>query len=77
VGSHGAIDALTSYGEGIEFLSPFTNVRYWAPWRLVGDGIVRDTIAFVVFYLIARAVIIRRRLPLPSVLNPQFLRATG
>ena len=75
--THGALDALTTYGEGIQFLAPLSEQRYWAPWRLLGGGIVRDSIAFLFFYAAGRAMIIRRYLPLPSVLNPQFLRAAG
>jgi membrane-bound metal-dependent hydrolase YbcI (DUF457 family) len=77
IATHGALDALTTYGEGIQFLAPFSEYRYWAPWRILGGGIVRDTIAFVLFFAIARAMIIWRRLPLPGVLNPRFLRAAG
>ena len=75
--THGVLDALTTYGEGIQFLAPASEQRYWSPWRLLGGGIVRDSIAFVLFYAAARAMIIRRNLPLPSLLNPQFLRAAG
>jgi inner membrane protein len=76
IASHGALDSLTSYGEGIQFLAPFTDARYWSPWRLLGGGIVRDSIVFVALYGVARTVIIRRGLPLPGALNPSFLRAT-
>lgn len=31
--SHGALDALTDGGLGIAFLSPFSNERYFFPWR--------------------------------------------
>jgi inner membrane protein len=31
--SHGALDALTSGGLGIAFLSPFNNERFFSPWR--------------------------------------------
>lgn len=75
IASHGALDSLTTYGEGIQFLAPFTEARYWSPWRLLGGGIARDSIAFVAFCGLARTVIIRRRLPLPRALNPRFLRA--
>jgi len=77
IASHGALDSLTTYGEGIQFLAPFTSVRYWSPWRVLGGGIVRDTIAFVVLYVVARTVIIRRGLPLPWLLNPTFLRVNS
>ncbi len=31
--SHGLLDAFAGYGEGVEFLSPFSAARYTAPWR--------------------------------------------
>ena len=77
IASHGALDSLTAYGEGIQFWSPVSEVRYRAPWLLLGDGIVRDTIAFIVFYGFATAVIMRRGLASPRLLNPGFLRAAG
>jgi len=33
VASHGLLDALTNGGRGIALLWPFTNARYFAPWR--------------------------------------------
>jgi membrane-bound metal-dependent hydrolase YbcI (DUF457 family) len=30
---HGALDALSTYGEGVEFLAPFSNLRMKAPWQ--------------------------------------------
>jgi membrane-bound metal-dependent hydrolase YbcI (DUF457 family) len=30
---HGALDALTTYGEGVMFLAPFSTWRYKAPWQ--------------------------------------------
>jgi inner membrane protein len=35
VASHGALDAFTNGGSGIEFLWPFSDERYFAPWRPV------------------------------------------
>jgi len=32
-GSHGLLDALTSGGLGVAFLSPLSNHRYFLPWR--------------------------------------------
>lgn len=61
--SHGAIDSLTTYGEGIQFLAPFSEQRYWAAWRPLGDGIARDSIAFLVFYFVSFVMIKRRELP--------------
>jgi len=75
--SHGVLDSLTGYGEGIQFLSPWSDARYRAPWELLGHGIVRDAIAFGLFYFIAHATIRLRRLPMPRLLNPAFLRATS
>lgn len=31
--SHGVLDALTSGGHGVAFLSPFSNERYFFPWQ--------------------------------------------
>ena len=31
--SHGLLDALTSGGRGVAFLSPWDNTRYFLPWR--------------------------------------------
>lgn len=33
VGSHGLLDTLTNGGLGVALLWPFTNARYFAPWR--------------------------------------------
>jgi inner membrane protein len=33
VASHGLLDALTDGGRGVALLWPFTNARYFAPWR--------------------------------------------
>lgn len=74
IASHGGLDAMTTYGEGVEFLAPWTTTRYWAPWSVLGGGIVRDSIAFALCYALARTVIVRRGLPLPRLLNPRFLQ---
>jgi inner membrane protein len=34
--AHGVLDAFAAYGEGVEFLAPFSSVRYAAPWRPLG-----------------------------------------
>lgn len=73
----GGLDALTTYGEGVEFLAPWSSRRYWAQWRPLGDGIVRDSIAFVILYLLARRVLIWRGFALPRVLNPRFLQGAA
>jgi inner membrane protein len=31
--SHGILDALTNGGRGIAFLAPFSNQRFFFPWR--------------------------------------------
>lgn len=31
--SHGLLDAMTDGGRGIAFFSPFSNHRYFLPWR--------------------------------------------
>ena len=33
--SHGLLDAMTSGGLGIAFFSPFSNERYFLPWRII------------------------------------------
>jgi membrane-bound metal-dependent hydrolase YbcI (DUF457 family) len=33
---HGALDALTTYGDGVMFLAPFSAWRYKAPWQPFG-----------------------------------------
>ena len=33
--SHGLLDAMTSGGLGIAFFSPFSNARYFLPWRMI------------------------------------------
>ena len=65
IASHGGLDAMTSYGENVAFLAPFSDSRYRAPWLLLGDGIVRDTVAFVLLATAARAMIAIRGLPVP------------
>ena len=74
IATHGGLDALTGYGEGIQFLAPWSSERYSAPVRLLGRGIVRDSIAFVVLFLACRTVIRWRGLELPILLDPPFLR---
>ena len=31
--AHGALDALTTYGEGVMFLAPFSDARFKSPWQ--------------------------------------------
>jgi len=33
--SHGLLDALTTGGMGVAFFSPFSNARYFFPWRVI------------------------------------------
>jgi inner membrane protein len=33
--SHGFLDAMTTGGLGVAFLSPFSNARYFLPWRVI------------------------------------------
>ena len=33
--SHGVLDALTTGGMGVAFLSPFSNARLFLPWRVI------------------------------------------
>jgi inner membrane protein len=33
--SHGVLDALTTGGLGVAFFSPFSNRRYFLPWRVI------------------------------------------
>ncbi len=33
--SHGVLDALTTGGLGVAFFSPFSNHRYFLPWRII------------------------------------------
>ena len=37
IASHGLLDALASYGQGIELLAPFSQQRYASPWQPI-DG---------------------------------------
>jgi len=33
--SHGVLDAMTTGGLGVAFFSPFSNARYFFPWRVI------------------------------------------
>jgi len=33
--SHGVLDALTTGGRGVAFFSPFSNARFFLPWRVI------------------------------------------
>jgi inner membrane protein len=33
--SHGILDAMTTGGLGVAFFSPFSNARYFLPWRVI------------------------------------------
>jgi inner membrane protein len=75
-GTHGALDALTTYDMGVAFLSPVSNVRYVAPWRPI-DGVSMElwlalipsaVCAWVILYL--RGI----RLPWPRREPPLRIR---
>lgn len=74
IATHGVMDVLVSYGGGVQFLSPFSDQRYVFPWHPLGDGVVRDTLAFLIAWLAARVIIQRRRQPMPALLDPSFLK---
>ena len=61
---HGALDALTTYGDGVMFLAPFSAWRYKAPWQPF-DRIMPEIIGV---WLPALAIIRyrRRRRPVDS-----------
>jgi membrane-bound metal-dependent hydrolase YbcI (DUF457 family) len=74
IATHGVMDALVTYGGGVQFLAPFTDTRYQSPWKPLGGGIVGDTLAFLIACTAARLLIRRRGQPLPALLDPSFLR---
>lgn len=76
IASHGVLDSLTTYGEGVQFWAPWSTGRYRAPWRILGGGIVRDTIAFCGFYVFTRWAMLRRGLAVPRFFDPQFMRGS-
>jgi inner membrane protein len=43
VASHGLLDTLSGYGDGVALLAPFSNQRYRAPWSLFG-GLVSEIV---------------------------------
>lgn len=77
IASHGALDALTTYGSGVEFLAPFSAVRYRATWQVLGGGIGRDTVAFLLAFFAARLVLKRWELPAPRSLRFSESRAAS
>ncbi len=44
--SHGLLDALSSRGLGVAFLSPFSNQRYFLPWRPIAISPVEVDLFF-------------------------------
>jgi len=46
IASHGLLDAMTNGGLGIAFFSPFSNVRYFLPWRPIVVGPINLADAF-------------------------------
>lgn len=75
--SHGLLDALTTGGMGVAFFSPFSNERYFLPWRVIavspigvgrffsarGLAIVRSELAWIwaPCAAISAAVVLLRR----------------
>ena len=49
--SHGLLDALTNGGLGIAFFSPFSNRRYFLPWRVIEVSPLRPSEFFSWRYL--------------------------
>lgn len=54
---HGALDAFTTYGEGVMFLAPFSGWRFKAAWQPF-DGLLREIVAI---WLPALSVVWYRR----------------
>lgn len=52
-----------------EVLMPNSSDGLHAPLATLGEGFVRDTVAFVLLFVLARAVMIRRGFPLPRALR--------
>ena len=71
IASHGALDALTTYGEGMVFWAPWSGARYRAPTLVFTSSLGRDFIAFGVCFLAARLVLRLRGIPLPRFLEPE------
>ncbi len=66
---HGVLDAFASYGTGVMFLAPFSNVRYRADWRPFG-GLLSDTfLGFLPAFLAARIVLQIRHVTVPRALR--------
>lgn len=57
IASHGALDALTTYGAGIKFLAPFSAERFKSPWQPI-DAILPEVIGI---WLPMTAIILYRR----------------
>jgi inner membrane protein len=74
IASHGLLDTLVTYGEGVQFFAPWSEQRYAAPWRPLGGGLFRDTLLFLLCFFTARIVIVKRGFVLPRALNPRFLQ---
>lgn len=74
IATHGALDALASYGEGVQFFAPFIDARYKSSWLPLGDGVVRDTVAFCLAYIVGRSIIRHRWQPAPRPWDPSLVR---
>ena len=55
--SHGALDVFAPYGDGVEFFSPFSAVRYAAAWRPLD---LVNEILWIWFPAVLTIVIVRR-----------------
>jgi len=72
--SHGMLDALTAFGDGIELLAPFSSKRFRAPWQPLGSTFARDFAAFLLLAAIARIVLWLRGMVPPGFLTGRFRR---
>ena len=63
---HGALDALTTYGDGVMFLAPFSSWRYKAPWQPF-HGILPEVLAV---WLPALAIVWYRRRNVTAEFRP-------
>ena len=64
---HGALDALTTYGDGVMFFAPFSASRYKAPWQPF-HGILPEVVGV---WLPALAILWYRRCNLTANLRPR------
>jgi inner membrane protein len=74
--SHAAMDAFTAYGDGIQFLAPWSTERFASPWRPL-RGFALDTALFAIAFVATRTILARRGIPLPRVLSLGALRRSA